>query len=156
MKKHDWTQKDDEDSVEITIGDETLVIGGMSKLNEMERERRIHTVLNHHLKNKVTKGLVNSVLLVTASASPPKKAVMPPALAETILQLFSPKSSSEQTLGDYQEMLETETVSLGEKHAKRRYWQRVIRNVGPSIWQRFLGLSFISAFIAYLRAKIGV
>jgi hypothetical protein len=80
----------------------------------------------------------------------------PPAVAEALIQLFSPKRSVENMLGDMQELFETDKARFGIKRARRKYWNRAARELLPLIWHRLKRIGLIAFIIDYCRAKFGV
>lgn len=146
----------DEDSFEVFLGDVRFVIKGMKDLPEADRLFHVEAIVERHMREINARASTAPPISVPSTPMPPRMVAAPPILAEALLQWFTPKASCEATMGDLQELLEIDVARLGESHARRRYWMRVVRNVGPSIWQRVLGLSIVSAFITYMRGKFGV
>jgi hypothetical protein len=60
----------------------------------------------------------------------------PPKLAELLLYIFARAKDIDALAGDLEEYFErdrAEGMSLGR--ARRRYWGRTIRSIGPQMWQ---------------------
>lgn len=155
MKRYIWKEKQLTDGgLEIVMGNIRFVVRGLESFPPAERAAQIELMIEHQMR-EVAPG-ARKTMSVTAIRGTATQPVTPPLIAEAILQWFSPKASCEATLGDLQEMLESDSTRLGEAHAKRLYWLRVASSVGPSVWRRFLGLSFVSGCLAYLRSRYGV
>ncbi|WP_398482296.1 permease prefix domain 2-containing transporter [Tardiphaga sp.] len=155
MNNHQWriTQIND-DRFEAHLGDVKFVISGLKDLPEAERLHQVEHIIEQQMIELQRRGRLSAEPPIAITPARPQ--AEPPALAEAILQWFSPKASCEATLGDLQELFEIDVARLGPAHARRLYWIRVAKNVGPSVWHRVLGLSIVSAFIAYMRGKFGV
>jgi hypothetical protein len=80
----------------------------------------------------------------------------PPAFAETLFSLLAPKNLCDAQLGDLREMFETDKTSGGIGRARRLYWTRVARSLGPLLYRRVKQAGIIGILIDYGRTKLGL
>jgi hypothetical protein len=163
VRKYTWEEKKYDDSrIVVVVGGVagSFLVDGIAHLDAVERAKHIEALIELR-KTEMLAGnpapskfeVLGRVTRVEAERPSP---VAPPMVAEALLAWFTPKASCDAVLGDLQQLLETDSARLGENHAKRRYWMRVIRNVGPSLWHRIMGLSLVTFLINYGRSKLGL
>ena len=60
----------------------------------------------------------------------------PPWLAESLLCIFARAKDIDALMGDFEEHFERDCASgMLRRRAVARYWARVIRSIGPQLWQ---------------------
>jgi hypothetical protein len=83
----------------------------------------------------------------------------PPWLAENLFSAFAPKKSADAQLGDLQEIFQENVKRFGLERARRMYWIRISREVGPLLFQKLKRLvkrfGIIALLIDYGRTKLG-
>ena len=75
----------------------------------------------------------------------------PPWLAETLLGVFARTKDIEALLGDFEEDFKRHCACMSERRAVRRYWARVLRSVGPQMWQAIRRIGLLGLIAAALR-----
>jgi hypothetical protein len=80
-------------------------------------------------------------------------------LAENLFSAFAPKKSADAQLGDLQEIFQENVKRFGLQRARRMYWIRISREVGPLLFQKLKRLAkrfgIIAVLIDYGRTKLG-
>lgn len=83
----------------------------------------------------------------------------PPRLAENLFSAFAPKKSADAQLGDLQEIFQENVKRFGLERARRMYWIRISREIGPLLFQKLKRLvkrwGIIALLIDYGRTKLG-
>jgi hypothetical protein len=79
----------------------------------------------------------------------------PPRLAEFLLCIFARTKDIEALMGDFEELFERDCTSGTHRRAVIRYWARVIRSVGPQMWQAVKRVGWLGLIAAALRSTKG-
>jgi hypothetical protein len=85
----------------------------------------------------------------------PKKE-SPPALAETVLALLTPKRTVDAQIGDMQEMFIKNVERFGLGRARRLYWYEVFRSVWPALKRIGKKIGIFGFVVDYIRARFGL
>jgi hypothetical protein len=80
-----------------------------------------------------------------AHALAEKEVILPPAIGEALLVLFSPKNRADAVMGDLEERFNEEVNAKGAKRARLLYWARVLRSVGPLLWVKIRHAGILAA-----------
>lgn len=80
----------------------------------------------------------------------------PPAIAEFLLFLLGSKRTVDAIVGDFEQLFRADLAEFGVVRARRRYWWRVLRNIGPAVWAKVKKISLIGIIIDYGRSKLGL
>jgi hypothetical protein len=78
----------------------------------------------------------------------------PPWLAESLLCIFARAKDIEALMGDFEELFARDCESgVSSRRAVVRYWARVLRSIGPQVWQAFKRVGLFGLIAAALRRQ---
>jgi hypothetical protein len=76
----------------------------------------------------------------------------PPWLAESLLCIFARAKDIEALMGDFEELFARDCASgMSKRRASARYWARVLRSIGPQMWQAIRRVGLLGLIAAALR-----
>ena len=76
----------------------------------------------------------------------------PPWLAESLLCIFARAKDIDALMGDLEELFARDCASgMSQRRAVARYWARVLRSIGPQIWQAIKRIGWAGLIAAVLR-----
>jgi hypothetical protein len=84
------------------------------------------------------------------------KAPAPPAFAELLLMMLGSKRTVDAMVGDFEQLFRMDLAEIGVTRARRRYWLRVLRSIGPAAWAKAKKIGVIGIIIDYSRSKLGL
>jgi hypothetical protein len=73
-------------------------------------------------------------------------------LAEFLLCIFARTKDIETLMGDFEELFERDCAAgMPRRRALTRYWARVIRSIGPQMWQAIRRIGVLGLLAAAFR-----
>ena len=79
----------------------------------------------------------------------------PPGLAESLLCIFARTTRAKDIdaiMGDFEELFARDCASgMSERRAAARYWARVLRSIGPQMWQAIKRIGLFGLIAAALK-----
>ena len=74
-----------------------------------------------------------------------------PILAESILCIFARSKDIDALMGDFEELFARDVATgMSSRRAVVRYWARVLRSIGPQIWQAIKRVSWLGLLATVL------
>lgn len=112
-------------------------------------------------KSRTTDDVLHTVAaaakLVGAGRSSSKasefKPDLPPATAEWLLAVLTPKTTRLAMLGDFLEEYHANVARSGVRRARQLAWVEVIRSAAPLLWSALLRVGALSAAVRFLRGS---
>jgi hypothetical protein len=99
-------------------------------------------------------GSIESLVKITLRFRRGKRVdlAQPPWLAEALLCIFARAKDVDALMGDFEELFARDCESgISSRRAVARYWARVLRSIGPQMWQAFKRLGLFGLIAAALR-----
>ena len=76
----------------------------------------------------------------------------PPWLAESLLCIFARTKDIDALMGDFEEIFARDCASgMSQRRAIARYWARVLRSIGPQMWQAIKRIGLLGLIAAALK-----
>jgi hypothetical protein len=76
----------------------------------------------------------------------------PPLFAEALLCVFARPKDREALMGDFEELFAQDcALGMSGRRASTRYWARVLRSIGPQMWQAVRRVGLLGLIAAALR-----